>query len=51
MSAKVVSSSNVSGSSEERRCLEVGEEARDRKDGGGDEGIGCEDLTLCGDSG
>ena len=50
VSANVLSASEVRGSSEESRCLEVGDEARDRKDGGGDEGIGGGGWSLCGDS-
>lgn len=34
VSASVRSASEAIGSSEERRCRDVGEEARDRKDGG-----------------
>ena len=36
VSASVLSASEVRGSSEERRCRDVSEEARDRKEGGGD---------------
>ena len=50
VSANVLSASEVRGSSEESRCREVGEEARDRNDGGGDKGIGCGVWLLCGDS-
>lgn len=38
MSAKVRSASDIKGSSE-RRCCEVIDDARDRKDGGGEDGI------------
>jgi hypothetical protein len=36
VSARVLSASEVKGSSEERRCRDVNEEARDLKEGGGD---------------
>lgn len=39
VSASVLSASNAIGSSEERKCRDAGDEARERKDGGGDEGI------------
>ena len=38
VSSRVLSASEVKGSSESR-CRDTGDEARDRKDGGGDEGI------------
>lgn len=37
-SVNVLSASEVTGSSE-RRCLDVGDEARDRKEGGGEDGM------------
>ena len=39
VSAKVRSASEAIGS-EERRCLDEGDEARDRNEGGGDDGVG-----------
>ncbi len=36
VSASVLSASEVNGSSEERRCRDVNEDARDLKEGGGD---------------
>lgn len=42
VSASVLSASEVMGSSDDRRCRDDGDEARDRKEGGGDEGIACE---------
>lgn len=36
VSARVLSASEVKGSSEDRRCRDVNEEARDLKEGGGD---------------
>lgn len=39
VSAKVLSASDVRGSSELRRCRDEGEEARDRNEGGGEDGM------------
>ena len=48
MSASVLSASEVRGSSEERRCRDVNDEARDRKEGGGDSGMA---FSVWGDVG
>ena len=42
VSAKVLSASEVMGSSDDSRCRDEGDDARDRKEGGGDEGTVCE---------
>ena len=49
VSASVRSASDLSGS-EERRCRDVGEEARERKEGGGEEGIGYGEGASVGSS-
>ena len=44
VSANVLSASEVMGSSGDSRCRDESDDARDRKDGGGDEGTVCEAL-------
>ena len=51
VSASVLSASVVIGSSDERRCRGEGDEARDRKEGGGEEGMVCESWCPSGVSG
>jgi len=48
VSASVLSASERIGSSEERRCRNVGEDARDRKEGGSEFGMLFGSRTSCG---
>lgn len=48
VSANVRSASERIGSCRERRCCDVGEDARDRKEGGGELGIASWPWTSCG---
>ena len=48
VSASVLSASVVIGSSDDRRCRDEGDDARDRKEGGGEEGMVCESWCPSG---